>query len=240
MAPSLTVALWKWRGVREYSADHVNVFARMVRRHLSLPHRIVCITDDPRGIDECETMPLWDEPRVKVEPGKLNCYRRLKCFAPDAGDWLGERILSLDLDGVIVGDITPLVDRAEDFVIWGRDGWSCPYNGGMWLLRAGTRPRIWTDLDPRTVRKTTQNATVIPGEIPGRRAKRRGILGSDQAWIYYCQPNEATWGEPDGVWRYKPGCVHRLPKGARIVWFPGETKPWNALGRSPWIRDHWL
>ena len=65
-----------------------------------------------------ETMELWDEPAIVLPQGKPNCYRRLRVFANDVHEWLGDRILSIDLDTVIIDDITPLVNINDDFKIW--------------------------------------------------------------------------------------------------------------------------
>jgi hypothetical protein len=49
----LTVLTWLWLqegGRTAYRAEHVNAWAAMVRRNLSLPHRIACVTDMPDGI----------------------------------------------------------------------------------------------------------------------------------------------------------------------------------------------
>ena len=225
----ITVVCWKWQQSNyrsKFTAEHVNVLQQMVEKHLNLPHRFVCITDDPKGID-CETMPLWNEPQVNLPEGRPNCYRRLRAFAPDAAEWLGERILSIDLDTVIVDDITPLVDRDDDFVIWGDTARNTHYNGGFWLLRAGTRSRVWTEFTPDAPRLT------------------RTMVGSDQAWISHTLgPGESMWGEADGVYSYrnhlKEGALP-LPPNARIVFMHGKFDPWDQLAqeRSPWIKEHW-
>lgn len=224
MRQLVTVVLWKWGG-GEYTARHVNAMAAAVNRHLALPHRVVCITDDPAGID-CGTLAIW--PEIGVRPGRLNCYRRLRAFAADAGDWLGGRILSLDLDGVIAGDITPLVDVADDFRIWADPTPPTPYNGGMWLLAAGARRQVWEDFDPVASPKAAAAA---------------GYVGSDQAWIgARLGPGEATWGRADGVYSFRcdVAAAGRLPADARVVWFHGRHKPWHPEIRRahPWIGEH--
>lgn len=233
---TLTVVCWKWRAPARYrsqfTATHVNVLQRMVARHLRMPHRFLCITDDPAGI-ACETLPLWSEPSVAgIPPERPNCYRRLRLFARDAAALVGERYLSLDLDTVICGDITPLVDRAEDFVIWGDTAPGTPYNGSMLLLRTGTRPQVWEQFDP----------TRSPAA-----GRRLGYIGSDQAWIGACLgPREARWTAADGVYSFRnqiqaPRGNGRLPVGARIVFFHGQHDPWDPTvqRKYPWISEHW-
>lgn len=234
--PMLTVVTYKWRGPPQYrsqfSAEHVNVLRAMVKRHLHIPHRFVCITDDPAGVD-CETIPLWDGPVVPGMPvDRPNCYRRLRLFAADAEKLVGKRFLSLDLDTVICDDITPLVNRPEEFVIWGDTARGTPYNGSMMLLRAGARTKVWDTFDP--------------AKSPGV-GKRLGYVGSDQAWIGACLgKGEAKWTAADGVYSYRnqiqpPRGRGDLPTGARIVFFHGQFDPWDpkVQDRHPWIKEHW-
>src|SRR5690606_37410399 len=117
----LTISTWKWNGTREFTSQHVNTLFRAVADNLTLPHRFVCITDDAAGLDDNITVvPLPEFNHIKVRPGFPSCYIRLKAFEPEFAKTIGERILTLDLDTVITGDITPLVDRDEDLVLWRR------------------------------------------------------------------------------------------------------------------------
>ena len=78
----------------------------------------------------------------------------------------------MDLDTVIVNDITPLFDEDVDFRIWGESDFPQTQwmNGSLWMLRLGARPQVWTRFDPRT----------SPQE-----AKLAGARGSDQGWLSY-------------------------------------------------------
>jgi hypothetical protein len=232
----LTVVCWKWRAAPQYrsqfAAEHVNVLARMVARHLHMPHRFICITDDPTGV-ACETLPLWGIPQVHgMPPDRPNCYRRLRLFARDAATLVGDRYLSIDLDTVICDDITPLVDRNDDFVIWGDTARGTPYNGSMLLLRVGSRPQVWEQFDP--------------GSSPAV-GKRLGYIGSDQAWIAACLgKGEKRWTSADGVYSFRnqiqgPRGNGTLPSGARIVFFHGQHDPWDprVQRKHPWIAEHW-
>jgi hypothetical protein len=232
----LTVVTFKWRpppGYRStFAGEHVDVLRRMVARHYPEPHRFVCVTDDARGIQEpdVELFELWPDFATVANPsGRKNpsCYRRLRLFARHPGAWLGERFVVLDLDAVIVGDMRPLWNRPEDFVIWKSSTSGNPYNGSMWMLRAGARPQVWRDFDPA---------------VSPRETKAAGFYGSDQAWIAHALgPDEATWSARDGVHSYRNEIQHgagRLPAGARVVFFHGKTDPWDAdAQRHAWVRE---
>jgi diadenosine tetraphosphatase ApaH/serine/threonine PP2A family protein phosphatase len=234
----LSVVCWKWQPMAGYrskfGAEHVNTFARMVRRHLHIPHEIVCVTDNSKGIaEDIRIVPLWSDFSQLASPhGGLNpsCYRRLRAFAGDMRWTLGERFVSVDLDVVIVDDVTPLWDRPEPFVIWGDQLRGTPYNGSMWMMDAGARSQVFNAFDPHTSPKKTLAAK---------------LLGSDQAWIsYILGPGEKTWTKNDGVLAFRTDIRRnhgKLPAGARIVFFQGNIDPWNPIATklSPWIKEHY-
>jgi hypothetical protein len=239
----ITVVCWKWRSAPGYrskfEAVHVNTFARMIRRNYDGPMEIVCVTDDHRGIREVDrVVPLWsdfadipsphDRGRAPINP---SCYRRLKMFSAEARETLGERIMSLDLDMVATGDLTPLFTRPEPIVLWGDTNPTTFYNGGMILHTAGARTQLWEEF------KRDPQAAIL-------RAQRARQFGSDQGWIGACLgPKEAKFSAEDGVFSYrnhlKPA-LGRLPAGARIVFFHGQHDPWGPEAqRLPWVREHW-
>lgn len=242
----LEVVCWKWRPARTYrstfDASTVNTLRSMVARNLRLPHRFTCITDDPRGIDgDVRVIPLWNDFASVPNPSNArnpSCYRRLRMFSAEAREVIGERIVSMDLDVVITGDLTPLFDRPDDFVIWGgqtvQPGTRGPvyswYNGSLMMLRAGTRTKVWTEFDP--------------ARSPAL-ANRAGCRGSDQGWIAYCLgKNEPVWGTSDGVFSFRNHVLPSkgiLPKGARFVAFHGAHDPWhrNVQREHPWVADHY-
>lgn len=228
----ITVICWKWRQRKyrsRFTQREVRVLKNMVERNLHVPHRFVCITDDARGMSDIQTLPLWEEPKITLPNGKPNCYRRLRVFAPDAAEWLGERIVSIDLDTVITGDITPLVDIPTDFKIWGDTAKNTHYNGGFWVMDAGARARVWEEF-----------STEAP-EI----TKSRGMVGSDQAWIsYILGPNEEKWSIDDGVYSFRNHMGsgrESLPDDARIVFFHGQYDPWDGRvqKKNRWIKAHY-
>ncbi len=245
MSETLTVLCWRWQspvGYRStFAPETVYALKEMLKRHLHMPYRLVCITDKPEEIKGVETMRLWDEGREIPSPfGRHNpsCYVRLKVFAPDAGKYFGPRLVSIDLDTVIVNDITPLFERDEDFVIWGdrehdRKMWGDNgkqwYNGSLWMLRTGTRPQVWTQFNPEKSPEKTMVA---------------GHRGSDQGWLsYILGPNEATWGRSDGVYSYRKHIAphgNTLPDGARLVSFHGRHDPWAyQCQHVKWIHQHY-
>lgn len=238
MTQPLTFVCWKWKPSTRYRSQFgpgaVLALKRMIATHYRREHRFVCVTDDPTGLEGVETFPLWtDLANVPNPSGAHNpsCYRRLKAFSAEAEQWFGPRFVSMDLDTVVVADITTLFDRDEDFVIWGESDFpnTTWYNGSLWLLRAGTRTRVWTEFDPARSPHIT---------------KLVNARGSDQGWIsYLLGPNEATFGKDDGIFSYRKDVVPRsgvLPKGARVICFHGHVDPWMPEAqRYEWVIKHW-
>lgn len=235
----LTFVAWRWQPPRGYRStfgpETVYVLRDMIARHYRHPHRFVCVTDQPDALTGVETIPLWDDLSSIPSPighSYPSCYRRLKLFAPDAGETFGERVVSIDLDTVIVGDITPLFDRPEDFVIWGESDFphTTPYCGSLWMLKTGSRPHVWTEFDPAT--------------SPDK-AWRAGCRGSDQGWLsYILGRHEPTWTRADGVYSFRKDIATRpgyaLPVDARLVAFHGKKDPWcYACQQIPWVKEHW-
>lgn len=235
----IQVVAWLWNdpGYRfnhlfRYGPAHVNTLRSMVRRHLTLDHEFVCITDDPAGIDkDIRVVPLWPDLR---EMG--GCYVRLKAFSEEMAGIIGPRFVWMDVDCVVTGSLDPLFSRTEDFVIWRHKFGAARYCGSMVMMTAGARKQVWEDFDP---------------EFSTAQARALGHRGTDQAWISAKLPCEATWTPADGVLsRYdagirgpkeKPAFGVGLPKGARVVFMHGSFDPSQPKlqARHPWIVEHW-
>lgn len=211
-----------------YRAEHVNTWAAMVRRNLSMPHRIACVTDIPEGIDpsvEIIAPPgdFLDITNPKWSNGKPQCYRRLSMFRRDAADLFGERFVCMDIDCVIGGELDPLFDRRDDLVLFKGTSRARPYNGSMMLIRAGCRPQVFEDFN--------QAAAIESGAR---------FCGSDQAWLMHkLGRSEKVWDERDGVYWYGAPYLKNRKVEPRIVFFPGGMKPWVATLFDGFTRHHY-
>lgn len=225
-----SVVCWLWEG-RGYKPEHVNVAHRMFRRHLSGDFRFICITDVPGEYDEgIEVMPIPEQAQKLAalqtpEGGHFpSCYRRLWMFSPEA-KCLGDRVLLVDIDLVVVGDVNHLFDFDDDFVGWQPTGaWGTRerLGGGLYLMTPGTQTHVWDDFKG------------LPSIYEARRA---GYRGSDQAWISY-----KMWGcrlFPSGIYsiRELKHSRRRPPKDAVLVQHNGFLKPWTS--NVAWVRSAW-
>ena len=228
----ISVCCWKWGPL--FSAAYVNRLRAAIDRHLHMDHELVCVTDDAHGIDR----------RVRIVPlpttyaATPRCRRRMQIFSREFAKQLGPRILSIDLDVVIVGDLTPLVDRAEPVVCWNVE-YAQVYSGSFHLMDAGVLDRLWMLYE--------KNPDAFP-----RVVQQRGVP-SDQAMLnwYLRGKSVATWVTADGLVTYfgdgyerfehmGVGPSHpKLPPGARIVVLGSADKAVMDEGRYDWVRDHW-
>lgn len=227
MSDRLLVLSWLWHqpeGRALFKAEHVNIWAQMVRRHCTLEIELACVTDMPEGIDPSiriiEPPGFYDGLKTsRWKGGRPSCYRRLIMFSPEAEQLFGaDRFVSMDLDCVIASNIDHLWDRDEDLVLNGPSqvGSRFVYNGSMLLMDAGARPNVYEEFTPEKA------------EVASRQ-----YVGSDQAWLAYSLgQGEATWGIEDGVTRWG------RDKGGALMFFPGHINPWNATA-DPWVGEHY-
>ncbi len=145
----LTICTWFWGD--KYSLDDVAKLAAGVRRHLKQPYRFACIHDKgfPALSDDVHcSWPIPDEHLIKVD----GCFARLRMFDPIwqkaypmhpmYGEPASDRIVCIDLDAVITGQLDDIFNRHEHFVILQGANSSnpCPYNGSIFMLHTGAHP----------------------------------------------------------------------------------------------------
>src|SRR5690606_8165035 len=200
---------------------------------LPIEHRFVCITDDARSINGVDVMPT---PPAAREQAKLrtpegarfpSCYRRLWVFSDEARA-IADRVLLVDIDVLLLRDVSPLVAPTEDFVGWrpmARWGHNnSRIGGGLYLLRTGARTEVWTR---------------FRGAESIAEARAAGYRGSDQAWLSYVLQGCALYGPEAGIYSIRDLRNGRVlpPSNARLVQHNGTRKPWSS--RVPWVRRAW-
>lgn len=232
----LTVITWRWEapGGVHFGPEYVNRLRSMLERNLQLPHELVCVTDDRMGIDKRVRIVVPPRPL----PGDMRCRRRMWQYAAERRHDLGERILAIDLDVVIVRDITPIVDRPEPLVCW-RVGYANVFSGSFVLFDAGALDGAW--------RAYAADPLFYPALTGEKNASDQAMLNQ-----FLKHKQVAQWKERDGfvTWfgseRYKHLQHHgmgpdrpNLPPHARIVVLGSADKGVMDAGRYPFVREHW-
>lgn len=209
----LIICTWVWG--TKYGHDYISKLFGGIRRNLTQDYLPMVTTPPP------------EDRHLTEIPG---CFARLRTFDPawQAANGIepGDRIVCMDLDMVITGSLDDLFDREEPFTILQGVNSSnpCPFNGSLWALTAGYRPDVWHEF-------SLDLAAKVPFyEFP-----------DDQAWFADMMPDAGSFGPEDGVYAFmKRGWPkgEALPKGARIVAFPGWRDP-SQYTRLDWVREFW-
>jgi len=212
----------------KFGPEHVVILRNMVKRNLTIPHEFVCVTDTPF---EVHGIRIVDLDKTKHVSGTV--FARLMMRKPDIAATLGRRILSLDLDCVVVGSLDDIAGRTEDAVFWHNPNFGLPrrafYQTSIQLFDAGARSQLWTHFDPET-------------SVP---LANRRFGGAEQAWVSEMLDwDEANFdAEFDGVYGAARGTGigvrEALPDNAKIVFFPGNRIPSQPETQAeyPWVGE---
>jgi hypothetical protein len=241
------VVCMKWG--TKFPPLYVNRLHAMVRRHLARPHRFVCFTDDPRGLDAgIEHFPMPSAGAADAHPE--HGWRKLALFSSPLGDLSGPALF-LDLDVVIVAAVDPFFDHEPGYTCVVRDYRPLRVRGDTWVgntsvlrFEAGAHGALLAEFarDFAAIRTRLRNEQ----EYVSEHFHRRGALRYwPPDWCPSFKHDCVAWG-PLSYWT-----TPRLPPGARIVVFHGVPKPEQAIsGHSgkwyrrvrptPWITQHWF
>ncbi|MCC5861663.1 MAG: glycosyltransferase [Gammaproteobacteria bacterium] len=241
------IVCMKWG--TKFPASDVNRLRAMVRRHLATPHRFVCFTDNPEGLDtDIDARPLpdvgWeDQPDINAHG-----WRKVGLFGETLADLEGQA-LYLDLDVVIVDALDPFLEGDTAFKVikdyrpvrWRGD--SFVGNTSVMRFEIGAHPVLLERF--RREFPAIRDALRNEQEYLSHYFHERGLL---EHWPAAWCPSfkRHCVGVGPLTWLRTPS----IPSGARVIVFHGSPKPEEALeGRggkwyrhirpTPWIRDHW-
>ncbi|HEY7885773.1 MAG TPA: glycosyltransferase [Cellvibrionaceae bacterium] len=215
----------KWGN--KYGPEYVNKLFSMVSRHLSLPFRFICLTDNPEGIKPgIDVKPI---PSVGFEdfdlrkPWSLNHgWLKVTSFAKPLHDITGPTLF-LDLDVVIVDNIDCFFEPAGEFrVIKEWDKRDYTGNTSVYRFASGAHPDVIENLKfnkPNILQRVRNEQEYVTGYL------------ARQGKLHY-------WSE-DWCVSFKRHCLPRLfmnwfkpaviPRGAKIVVFHGKPNPPDAI-----------
>lgn len=186
-----------------YGPEYVNRLASMVARHTTLPHRFLCLTDDPRGLD-CDTADIGTD-----LPG---WWAKLILFKPHP-KLEGHRVVFLDLDTVIVDNIDFLLEYDGPFAILRDFYWPKGYGSAIMSIAPGFGQQVWDQFQPEYV-----------GRYPGDQDWIRRLIPHADLWQDIA---------PKKIVSYKVDVLPARRKGEAVVCFHGEPKPCGLLLTDP-------
>jgi len=147
----------------KYGPIYPNRLAAMARRQTARPLRVVCFTDDTRGLDaDIDAQPLPVD-------GLTGWWNKVALFGETLPGVAG-RVLYLDLDVVITAPLDPLLDHPGAFVIMD-NGYVPGFNSSVMLFEVGAQPHVWQNFSD---------------------AETKRIQG-DQDWIALTIPDAELW-----------------------------------------------
>ena len=227
-----------------YSSEYVNRLYAMVKRNLTYDFKMVCFTDDDKGIDkeiQCYPIPEIDIPSNLPE----RMWKKLTTLKGDLYGLEG-RALFLDLDIVIVDNIDCFFDMEGDFIIikdhsWRT--WRITGNSSVYRFDIGKHGYVFDNFISNfdEVIKIHRNEQ----EFLTQEFYDKGLL---QYWPKEWCPSfkyDCHSKLPFNFWK-KP----TIPEGSKIIIFHGEINPHKAIeggkGKwyryvpaAPWVADYW-
>lgn len=193
----------------DYNADYVMRLRNMVARHLKANHEFVCLSN----VD----VPVK---RIPLKHGWRGWWSKLELFRPDIK---ADRILYIDLDTVITGNLSEIADINEFTMIEGFRNNADKRRRGSGLMMLTDRRPVWDAW----------------AKSPEAHVEKIGNKG-DQHFIGPFSKGCWQHALPGQVVSYKHDVRDRdeLPNDARVVCFHGKPRP-HQLPDDHWMRNYW-
>jgi len=176
-----------------YDAFHVFRLQLAVSRHLRAPYRFVCLSDTAL---DCETIPL-----IKEWPG---FWSKIELFRPGL---FNGRVLYLDLDVTVVGDLSELAVYGPTFAAIADYQFPLKLNSSVMAWNSWSHTDIFSALTSHDMER----------------------LRGDQDWIFERVPNFNRFPRlwcPSYKAHVRP--TGQLHKDARVIVWHGRPKPWDV------------
>ncbi|BBB24424.1 conserved hypothetical protein [Isorropodon fossajaponicum endosymbiont JTNG4] len=237
----VNIICMKWGD--KFPVEYVNRLFGMVSRHLSIPFRFVCFTENSVGIrDEVE---IQDLPELDLPPRLLERgWRKLTVFKQDFGGLSGPTLF-LDLDIVVVGNLDGFFTHSGNFLIAHdkKNPKKIEGNSSIFRFEIGQYSEILSYFK--------QNSELVQNEVRHEQAYLSREMYKQDKLRYW--PDEWV---PSFKYRCCPSWIKSwfqapfIPKGAKVILFHGLPNPPEAIiGRSgkwyrhiqpsPWIEKYW-
>ncbi len=205
-----------------YGPEYVNCLYGMIGRNLSYPYRLYCMTDDATGIrSEVEILPL---PKLyfEVPPAAPGKWPKQALWGKDLFGLEGVALF-VDLDSVIVDSIDCYFEYGEEDDVITAKNWIKPWKRGaqtsVFRFKIGTHPYMLEDLqrDPQLCVKYQFEQNYVTHHL------KEGVKFWPSSWTKHFRKHCL------GPWPRRYLCPPKLPNGCKIVTFPGQPNPPDAI-----------
>lgn len=216
----------------DYTPQYVLALQHGVKKHLRLEHRFICLTDDAEWAGDLTLAKIETRPLLYDWPAWWAKVNAFSIMGP---------CLYLDLDTVVIGDITDLCayiyelkalellslrSFRKNTIASGIMGWR---NDWSWLTR---RLKEQPGKEFQKLSKATRL------HVDGK------TYNGDQDWL---QDQLMTQGVTpiliQSKWpyvgSYKHHCCQSLPEGVRMVCFHGRPRPHEIEPKPEWMKEYW-
>lgn len=213
----LTVAcVWVKANV-PYSVDYVTRLRNMVARHLPMNYRFMCLTDRPDELPaDIETSHITHKPMVPGWWSKINLFNPMRMKTDD-------KILYLDLDTVVVDDLSPIAEFNSDLALIPTEGNFQGRNGLRVIKKFNSSCMVYN------VKKCADLYNQFNVTIYTK-------LWGDQDWIAERRPDAdmmpLEWFPRLSSLKANP------PKNAKVV-LCKQPKNHEAAMNTQWLREAW-
>ena len=202
----------------KFGPEYVRKLYDAVRRHLTIPYRFICFTDDVGNPE------LSDIYSISLDEGLEGWWNKMVIYDPFHTKHMADKRIWIDLDTVIVDNIDFLAEydgdlaMLDDFYFNKREAagllvFNGPACGYIWEAFNGVRP---TYIKMGSDGTATAHIAHTAGKPPDRIQK--------------------IW--PSKVVSYKVHCKEGVPRGTSIVCFHGQPRPADVSDLD-WMKEHW-
>lgn len=186
-----------------YNHKYVNNIVNGIKSNVTLPHRIVCLTDNASGLskDIDEIIPF--------ENNWPKWWGKIELFRPDL--FKDEQVFYFDLDTFIVNNIDGIIRY---------DGEFCALRDFYHLNTMGSGLMSWRGDRVHSIYRTFKSN-------PNHYMKQFEVAG-DQAFINIFKPSISYFQDifPNEILSYKVHCTNKkINKNAKIICFHGNPRP---------------
>jgi len=187
----------------EFKPEHVTLLHSQVRQHVDGDYRFVCLSDV--DVPDVEIIPLtMDLPKH---------WSQIELFQPGLFE---DQVFYLDLDTVVVKNITAIVNNKIGFCIlsdFARILKHRPASGLMAFNPHGAE-YVWEQWEKNDVQ-------IFKGDHVNKISKHF-------FWPYVKEFKRFQELYPGQIVSYKKHCLNGVPPEARIICYHGEPKPWDV------------
>jgi hypothetical protein len=214
----ISIAMVLKTGGPTYDASYVNNLTRQIKEHVTIPHEVVCLTDNREGIKNVDRIVKLKHDWPKWW-GKMELFR--KGVFPEEN-----QVFFFDLDTFVIDNIDEILRYSGEFCSL-RDFYHLHSMGSGFMSWHGERVR-------RIYEEFKQD--------PSRNMNRHLSVG-DQGFISFHRPvvNYIQDHFPGQIVSYKRHCLidnnkEVIPTDAKIICFHGAPRPHELKGQ---MRSYW-